>query len=290
MKLKFGTRKEAVNALIKETTPRNIHGVKNFLPPPYPGLDESMIHFFIQRMKRQFSGEMDRDMEDINNNMDRTWPVRRSLIVKIPPSPIEEVLATYPLLCKPEHLLKEFTRVTGVDAAQTSAMKMKTYSEVTLQLASEKSNLACKLQNFISNEEDEVTKLDHMITAGLLCIPICLREKLDSFLIKSTEVDEPLYPRIVSPLLDFDEPLKLLERDIEYSVRVENKELFKTFDLPLAIICVFARYYVFHLEYPACLEGTLTFLQRAVFGVGYKLNLKQKVIQLIASCATQNAC
>ena len=99
--------------------------------------------------------------------MDRTWPARRALIVAVPPTPIREVLETYPLLREPHQLLKEFERVTGVDAVATVPGKLKDFSKTLITKACEKSDVARKIRDgMLPYSNNEIKALDTLLFAG----------------------------------------------------------------------------------------------------------------------------
>ena len=287
MKLKFNSKNKAIKDLIDNTadhTSKDEFGVANFAPDRYPGLDQVAIDYFLNTMMIQ--SELDvhaRDQPALDLAMDKTFPERRRMLVK-EMCPLRLLLDTYPLLRGKEELLKEFTRITGIDAIEKFPAILTNAANIIKIGLEKKIKKVLEMNSIITNDQENIFDQTNFLgISAILSIPLILKEKIGAFIAKTDS--ELNHPRIICETYDAEVITTLFQSE-RFVVMVESNVLFETKDICEAFLVMFASYYVFNLSYPLELDATLTFFQRSIFKVGDSAKLKQKVLTLIASLAT----
>ena len=74
----------------------------------------------------------------------------------------------------------------------------------------------------------------------------------------------------------------LFEESTEYELKVETFTLARGQNFIEIFRLMLASFYIFIVEYPKKLEGSLMFLQKFILGIGDETKTPQKVLQLIS--------
>ena len=91
-------------------------------------------------------------------------------------------------------------------------------------------------------------------------------------------------PRLVSKDItsNIDDFSVLFEESTEYELKVETFTLAHGQNFIEIFGLMLASFYIFNVEYPKKLEGSLMFLQKFLLGIGDETKTPQKVLQLIS--------
>ena len=91
-------------------------------------------------------------------------------------------------------------------------------------------------------------------------------------------------PRLVSKDItsNIDDFSVLFEESTEYELKVETFTLARGQNFIEIFRLMLASFYIFIVEYPKKLEGSLMFLQKFILGIGNETKTPQKVLQLIS--------
>ena len=91
-------------------------------------------------------------------------------------------------------------------------------------------------------------------------------------------------PRLVSKdiMSDIDDFSVLFEENTEYELKVETFTLARGQNFIEMFSLMLASFYIFNVQYPKKLEGSLLFFQKFLLGIGDETKTPQKVLQLIS--------
>ena len=111
-------------------------------------------------------------------------------------------------------------------------------------------------------------------------VPFTLREDPTEFFMESDNYQ----PRLVSKDItsNIDDFSVLFEESTEYELKVETFTLARGQNFIEMFGLMLASFYIFNVEYPKKLEGSLMFLQKFLLGIGDETKTPQKVLQLIS--------
>ena len=110
--------------------------------------------------------------------------------------------------------------------------------------------------------------------------PFTLREDPTGLFMESDNYQ----PRLVSKDItrNIDDVCVLFEESTEYELKVETFTLARGQNFIEMFGLMLASFYIFNVEYPKKLEGSLMFLQKFLLGIGDETKTPQKVLQLIS--------
>ena len=91
-------------------------------------------------------------------------------------------------------------------------------------------------------------------------------------------------PRLVSKdiMSDIDDFSVLFEENTEYELKVETFTLARGQNFIEMFSLMLASFYIFNVQYPKKLEGSLLFFQKFLLGISDETKTPQKVLQLIS--------
>ena len=81
---------------------------------------------------------------------------------------------------------------------------------------------------------------------------------------------------------DIDDFSVLFEENTEYELKVETFTLARGQNFIEMFSLMLASFYIFNVQYPKKLEGSLLFFQKFLLGIGDETKTPQKVLQLIS--------
>ena len=119
----------------------------------------------------------------------------------------------------------------------------------------------------------------------MLTIPYLLRENVYDIFHVDDNADVNFYQRIkcLSVTSDSDALENVFIGECEvFEIVVDNRMVARTNDFFQEFSVMMASYYVFNLEYPNTLVGTLSFIQRYILGISDSTKTLQRVLTLVA--------
>ena len=138
----------------------------------------------------------------------------------------------------------------------------------------------------LSNSGDFLfSLLDLSHSTALLALPYILREESLHYFDIATS-NQPRF-RYNTPISDISD-IEFLADASRFDVLIERFQSASSEDFIRAFAILMASFYVFNVEYPKKLEGTLIFIQKFSLKTSDKQKSPKKVLRLISSLKTRD--
>ncbi|XP_060073061.1 sterile alpha motif domain-containing protein 3-like [Ylistrum balloti] len=228
------------------------------------------------------------DIDHIDYIMQKTFPLRRSLVNTGPP--IQTILEEYPALKIVEVCPKEMTRLTCVDAMKIFKTNLTKIPENVMNIIknkkkkTERSDAIINRLDCVIADLDEITPKSvfvHKLIASCLMLPHLFDEDDGSF-IKEISTDEnlmelvkcgPRTPFIIA-IKPFDSKNRIFYIAVEGNIILNNKDILE------AVFLLMSTYWIFYIEYPIKARHTYQFLQHFALQLSFGETPAKKVITI----------